>query len=287
MSGSRIGFALGAGIVVAGCANLAAVNSASGDLLEAADSWNAVASEFQASCARRNLMQTNPSDCANERRASASLKSADKVLAAYFKALQQASTTGNFSVDPGISDLTSAVEGLPGASAARLDAVSGLVSFLAGLATRGIEERTIKRLVGEGAPMAIAVLDVLVETAAPELNNRYADERRAIKLAFASYVQNSGTTVDWNALDCAHLSVRGLETGTAFLLAQAYCVKIQALELKSSALTNYEGSLQNAKQTLKSLEDGKDQLDAQAIAKQLGSNASALKKDLEAIKRAF
>lgn len=283
----HIGLAFGAAVVASGCANLGAVDSASGDLVTAAGTWNIVANEFQASCARRNLMQLTPIDCSNEIRASAGLKVADDILAAYFAALQQASTTGNFSVEPGTSSLKGALDGLPGANPARVNAVGGLASFLASLATMGLEERTIKVLVDRGAPIAEAALDVLSGTAAPELATRYADERRQVKAVFASYVQQSGTTVDWATVDCTNFSVRGLQTGTAFLLVQAYCSKILAIETKKSALTDYQDSLQRAKQTLMSLEQGKDNLGTQAIARQLGADASALNKNVQAIKRAF
>lgn len=287
MSTFRTVLLVSTALLASGCANLQAVNKTAGDLQSAESTWNSVGDDFLASCNRRNLMSVAPSDCVQEKRASDALEATNRHLAAYFSALQQASDTSNFSVDKDLTGVATAAKDLPGVKGNQIDAVEGFFSWVAGLATHGLEERTVKRLVAEGAPLAIKVLDVLDETVAPELEVRYRDEQRMTRLAFTSYVQQSGTTFNVEDGECKQLSIRSSSTGTAFLLAQAYCSRLAAIDAKRDALTSYQSSLRKARQTLVGLEQGKDDLGAKDLAKQLQSDASALKKDLDGIKKAF
>jgi hypothetical protein len=290
MTNLRAVLLLSSSMFAAGCANLEAVNQTAGALVSASSSWDAVAEEFEASCARRNLMvatTADMSDCQEEKRATESLDATNKVLASYFSALQQASTTSNFSVEPGLSAVATAADGLPGVQANQVDAVKQLASYLSGLVTRGIEERTVRRLVADGAPQAEAVLDVLIGTAAVQLERQYRDERRITFAAFASYAQQSGTVFNVSDDSCANLAVRSFATGTGYLLGQSYCARVAPIEAREAALTSYRGSLQRARQTLVELQRGVDDLSAKDLAKQLGAEASELKKDIQAVKQAF
>ncbi len=287
MSPSRIAVISSIALAVAGCANFQAVNRTAKELLSAQTSWNAIATDYQASCRRGDLMSASAIECGGEGRATKSLEAANDILADYFKALEQASETSNFSVEPGITALASSVEGLPGANADQVDAAKVLASFLANLATRSLEERTLKRLIADGAPKAEAVLGVLHDTVVPQFEERYKTEARLTQTAFMSYLQASGTLLDLRSATCEQVSVRGLANGTGYLLMQDFCTKQQALERRKTALAAYSASLVKAQTLLAALEQGKDDLDAKALAKQIESDLSTLKKDVEGIKDVF
>ncbi len=290
MNTLRSALALAGALLAAGCANFEAVNQTAGELVSASDAWSVLAKDFKGSCERRNLLVATArdvSDCAQERRATDSLAATDKVLAAYFLALQQASTTSNFSVDPGLASVATVAEGLPGVQSGQVDAVTGLASYLAGLVTRGVEERTVKRLVADGAPRAEAVLDVLIAAVVPELENQYRGERRQTLAAFTSYAQQSGTVLSVSDDACAAPAVRDFPTGVGYLLGQAYCTRIVSLQTKQAALASYKDSLMSARQTLVELQHGADDLTAKELAKQLGHDASGLKNDIQALKQTF
>jgi hypothetical protein len=274
--------------IVTGCANFQAVNTTAGQLVSAASSWNSVAQEFSASCVRRNQVSTATSACTFEKNATDSIEAANKILSAYFTALQQASTGSNFSVDSGISTLAASVQSFPGTNVAQTQALTGLASLLADFATKALEQRTIDQLISVGAPKAEAVIDVMTDTVAKELTSVFARETDQTLTTFSSYIQQSGSSVNLKDVKCAEgLSSKGFDTGTAYLLSQAYCARIAAILTKTSALDDYKKSLATSKAALKNLESGKGNLSAKEIAQQLISQASSLKNDIDKINMAF
>jgi hypothetical protein len=288
MTQERTASSLAALMFLAGCTDLTAVNTTAGQMVTAASTWNAVADEFQASCVRRNQVSTEGSDCAGEKKATEGLEAANKILAAYFTALQQASTSSNFSVDPGITKLSSSVQNIPGINAKQVGAVTDVASFFADMATKAMEERTLEKLVTNGAPKAEASIDVMSEFVVPALGNILNREKMQTLAAFSSYINESGTTADLRKADCSQgLSTSTFNTGTGFLLGQAYCTKITNVTTKLSALDNYKKSLATVSMSLKELESGKDKLDAKALAQQLVTDASSLNDDIEKINKAF
>jgi septal ring factor EnvC (AmiA/AmiB activator) len=271
-----------------GCTNLQEVNTTAGQLVTATTSWNAVADDFQASCVRRNEVSDVASDCGNEKLATTSLEAANKILSAYFTALQQASASGTFSIDPGLSKLSSSVQAVPGMSATQVQAASGLATFLADTATLAIQQRTLDHLISQGAPKAIAVIDAMSDEVIPQLKSSYEREASQNLAAFSSYINQSGEQANLNSAMCATgVTTHGLNTGIAYLLAQAYCERIDALSAKQTALENYKTSLATAKTTLENLQSGKDNLGAKSVAQQLVSETSSLKSDIEKINKAF
>jgi hypothetical protein len=271
-----------------GCVNLQAVNTASGQLVSAASSWNAVADDFEASCHRRNQVSDVPSDCAAEKQSTASLEAADKILSAYFTALQQVSNGSNFSVDPGMSALETSVQSIPGAKADQVQAVSAFAKFLADAATLALRERTLKTLISNGVPKADATIDVLNNVVVHQLSNVLDREDNQTLTTFTSYILQSGVTADLRNVTCADGPVtHSFSTGNAFLLAEAYCSRMLIVSQKRAALVSYQSSLVTAKKTLQDLQDGKDNLAATAIIQQLVSQASSLKNDVDKIQKAF
>lgn len=285
---ARFGCAFVIAMTAAGCANLQAVNTAANQLVSTASSWDSVADEFSASCARRNQVSDMLSDCATERQTTAGLEAADKILSAYFTALQEASTSSNFSVTAGISSLSSSVLSIPHINPTQSQALSGLASFLVSAATEALEQRTVETLISNGAPKAEAAIDVLTNFVVPQLSNTFNREQSQTIGSFASYVQQSGAAVDLRSVDCAAgIATRSFPTGISYVLAQAYCSRINALATKRTALASYKTSLGTAKSTLMSLEAGKDNLSDKALAQQLISQASSLKDDVAKINKAF
>lgn len=288
MSSVRLACVIVIVAIVTGCANLQAVNTTADQLVSAASSWNSVADEFEASCFRRNQVSDVPSACTTEKQTTEGLKAADKILTAYFTAVQRASTSSNFSVTSGISALSSSVESIPGINAAQTQAISGLASYLANVATESIEQRTINSLISNGAPKAEAAIDVMNDFVVPQLKNVFARERSQTLATFVSYIEQSGATVDLRTVDCASgLTTRSFKEGLSYLLAQAYCARVTELSAKSAALTSYQASLSTAKAALEKLDAGKDDLGAKLLAQQLISQASSLKNDISKINNAF
>lgn len=292
MTSRRIASAMSVVALVSGCTNLQAVNTAAGQLATAASSWNSVANEFQASCARSNQVSDVVSDCSEEKQATTTLEAANKILSDYFTALQQTSnsTGSSFSVDSGISALSSSVKPFPGVDATKLSAVTNLATYLADAATKGLQERTIDSLISDGAPKAIAAIDILSTNVVRELQRILNNEKINTSATFVSYIsqsQSSGADKVRN-MDCTlGFSSHDFDSGIAYLLAQAYCSRIVALSTKLSALDDYKKSLDTAKTALMSLESGKDNLGAKDIAQQLISEASSLNDDIATINKAF
>lgn len=284
----RLAFALVAATLAAGCANLQAVNSTADQLVSTASFWNSVAEEFSASCARRNQVSEVPSNCIEEKKTTAGLEDADKMLAAYFTAIEQASTSSRFSVRSGISELSSSLQSIPGINSTQAKAVSGLASFLANAATSTLEQRTIKVLIAKGAPKAEAVIDVMNDFVVPGLKKVYGREQSQIRATFQSYIQQSGSAVDLRKVDCmTGPTARHFQTGIEFLLAQEYCSRVRELAAKTAALTGYQASLKTAKAALENLQSGKDNLGNEDLARQLISQASTLKNDIAKVNKAF
>jgi len=283
----RIVSALSLILLNSACTNLQAVNTTSGQLVAAASSWNSVADEMEASCIRRNLVSDPASDCSNEKVATQHLEDANKILSAYFTALQQVSNGSNFTVDAKLTNLSKSVAAIPKLNSAQVQAVSGLGSFLANMATKAQEERTIKNLI-LAVPQAEDMMDVMNDVVVKELIRVYKDEATNTLATFNSYILQSGANIDLTKLDCKMgVSSKSFVNGTAYLLGQAYCAKNTALFTKISALNNYSNSLTTAKAALKSIESGKDDLTAQAIIQQLIAQATSLKTDIDAINKAF
>lgn len=284
----RITAALGFTTLVVGCSNFLAVNTTAGQLVIAASSWNSVADEFEASCVRRNQVSDVRSDCSTEKRATVGLEAANKILSAYFTALQQASIGSNFSVDSGMGGLSSSVQSIPGVKSTQVQALGGLASFLVGTATKTLEQRTIDLLITGGAPKAEAAINVMSSVVVPQLTNVFNREKAQTLTTFTSYIQQSGTKTNLKGTDCNEgFSTNSLQTGIAYLLAQAYCTRITAISTKMSALKNYKNSLTTAKMALKNLESGKDNLGGKALTQQLISQVSVLKSDIDKINKAF
>jgi hypothetical protein len=274
--------------VLTGCTNLQAVSTASGQLLGASASWDTVAGEWTASCQRRNQVSLSPSDCVQEKKATDGLEATDKILAAYFTALKDASDTKNFSLDASISTLSGSVAGIPGINAGQVSAVTGFAKFLAGLATSAARERTLDRLIGEGGPQAIATIDVLHSVAVPALGIAYDVEARDTKSAFRTYIKSLNAPFETDKVDCAKGPfVSDLPRGDAYLLALEYCRRSQAVAAKRDALKSYDKSLLTAKATLQGLVDGKARLKDAEVIKALLTDAATLRDDVNALKKAF
>ncbi len=274
--------------LISGCANLQAVNTVSGQLVSAASSWDAVADQFNASCVRRNQVSDVPSDCASEKQATASLEAADKILSAYFTALQEVSNGGKFSIDPGIAAVGTSAQAIRGANPNQVQAISAFATFLADAATLTLRERTLKRLIDDGAPKAIATVDVLHDVVAVELKRILDREDSQMLATFSGFIQQSGVKATLADVKCSDGPVtRAFSTGDAFLLAGAYCSRTLITAQQRAALDNYKSSLATTKLALKELQDGKDNLSAVATIQQLVTQASSLKNDIEKIEKAF
>lgn len=276
--------------ILVGCApNPQAVSATAGQLISASSSWDSVADEFAASCLRRNQYASVPSNCVNEQQATDGVKAADKILAAYFTTLQQASTGSNFSVESGFTATVSSVKNIPKINTDQVNAATGLATYIADLATKALQERTLGQLIDKGAPDAEATINMLQTVVAPQLNDILGDEIRVTIADYGSYINRTGGSgKQLENVDCKKGPYApNFRTGNSFLLAESYCTRISLISTKQAAVTNYAKSLSTAKQVLQDLQSGKDNLSASSLAQQLTSDASTLQADVAKIDKAF
>ncbi len=216
------------------------------------------------------------------------LEIADKALSGYFNALQQVSDTKNFSLDSALGALGKSAGAIPGIDQSQVTSVDTFATFVAGLATGAMREKTLGDLINDGAPKAKAVVDVLQQVGVPALKTIYRNELTTTTSTFVSYVQSTGVAFDIGGNSCsAGPNAKDFTTGNAFLLAMEYCRRVQAITAKQNALNSYDNSLGSARTTLQQLIDGKDKLKDTDVIQNLLKDASTLRTDVDAMKKAF
>ena len=272
---------------LAGCTDLTAVRSISSQLTAASSNWGDVGADIAGSCQRELAINPMLEDCKLETAASQGLLAANAVLRDYFTALTAAATETNFTVQPGLDNVTASVAAIPGVNQGQVQAVSGLVSLLARLAVEKMREDTLRELIGDGGPAAQTVVDGLGQLVVPRLKSRLEAERTQLAGYFGKAIlaQHDAIGSDPEAL-CAGAAASKFSP-TGFLLTQEYCKRLAVLDKRQKALEDYDASLKAASRALTELQSSKTRLKTKALAQKLYAIGSELDQSVAAIRKAF
>lgn len=277
-------------IALTGCTDLSAVQNISQGLRTASSSWTDVHGEFAASCERRTEVAfVETGGCTGEELASEGLASANKVLFSYFTALKDVSAEQSFSVQDGLTDLTTSVGAIPGVSEAEVKAVSGLAGTIMRLALRSRREKTLRLLIDEGGNDAVHVIELLERTVPSRLGLSLDMERTQLTSSFVGYVYQNGSQVRPADKLCEDgPRVRDFQDrGTSYLLAMEYCDRLGAVDARDAALEDYSKSLASAKASLTELMSSNARLGAKDLAQDLYANGKDLADAVGKVETAF
>jgi len=273
--------------LVSGCADMSAVRDISARLTKATSSWNDVGNEIAGSCLRETSLNPMLSSCEAERRSTEGVVAANKVLNAYFKALTDAANDSNFTIQPGLEAATKSIAAIPDIKKERVDAVSGLIGFLAQLATGAMREDVLRQLIDRGAPNAKSVIDGLDEVLGLPLLGRLDTEKTYLTAIYVKQIRDQKDNVEGAPADLCKGSKAAGFSGAGFLLAQDYCRRLGVIEAREKAVADYQGSLKDASAALTELQSSKAKLKSKNLAKQLYKIGSDLDDKIDAIDKAF
>lgn len=279
-------------VLLAGCTNLSAVESASTELVEAGRSWDDVAREVEASCLRLDRVSQAAQDCTESAGATRGLLAANSVLIAYFAALRDSAASGSFDLSTPLAGAVEAAAAVPGAPADQIQAVGSLAGLLADLATKGLRERTIKRLVNDGGDPARRVIALLAGSVPVNLRARLEQERRQQASLYLDLIGPRATALIGAdpARFCAtppRLRDAGPNGGQPLLLTVDFCERQTALDARLAAVEEYRRSLELADQTIAALQAGKMRLSAKETVRELIALRTRLDASLDGIRSAF
>jgi len=271
--------------LLSGCSDLAAVSDISSRLVSASSSWDDVASDIAGSCQREQTLNPELRDCQTEQSASDGMVGANALLRSYFQALGDAANDSNFSIQPGLDTATSSVANIPGINTDQVQAASGLFAALARIATESMRESTIRELIRH-APEARSLIRGLDAPLVSRLGRRFDSEQLQLRAQFGRLILAQGDRVtDIQGL-CTGSGAASF-SGTSFLLVQEYCRRHALIEQRQQALSDYQGSLQDADQALAELQTSDTKLKGRALAKRLYHVASDLQSKVSAVRKAF
>lgn len=276
-------------LALSGCTNLDAVRTLSTKLVTASANWNAVGGEFNASCERQQQFNPALTSCEREAAASAGLVAVNAVLTNYFTALADAASDQNFTVQPGLGDLTKSVSAIPGINASEVSATSGLAKLLLKLATEAAREKTLRALIGDGVPLSKQLLAALDRTVPSSLQTDLSAERDQMTFRFVGYIAQAGGAVEKNpAAMCAKgPRADNFPSGSNFLLALEYCRRISVVQEKIDSIGSYRKSLASAQDALDALASSKSKLSDKALISKLYQIGKDLDANIKAVSKAF
>ena len=272
-------------LALSGCKNLDTVEALSGTLVAASKSLDSVAEDLEGSCIRTR--QFNPKiDCASSARASKGLVAADKLLVAYFRAIGDVADAHNFTVKPGLGDLVTSVEGIPGIDTAKVDAASGLAGLIAKAFTENARQRALHRLIEEGVPRAKSLVALLAERVPHALDTDLNAEQDNVDSQFVAYATESFGTPP-NAMCEGGPKSFAFKSGPNFLVALEYCKRTNGIADKRAAIKNYQQALENIDDSLDALNSSKSDLSTIQLLGKVRDSVDQLKTNVEAVKKAF
>lgn len=286
---------LPATLMLASCTNFAAVESASGKLVDAGRSWDRIAGEIEASCRRYDQISAIPQDCAPAAQATRGMIAANAVLVAYFAALRDSAASGAFSLRAPLEGVANEAAAIPGASADKVQAMGALAQLLTDLASRGLREEAVKQLVDQGAGPARNVVQLLKDTVPAALEERLKVEQAQRTSAYADLIEPRAAGLIGGAAGgtpCAtpprlRDAGPGPGGGQALLLAADYCTQHAALAARLAAIAEYRQSLDLADRTLAALQAGKMRLGAKETIRELVTLKAQLEDSVEGVRKAF
>jgi len=273
--------------LIAGCANLSAVRDISSQLLTAASSWDSVTGEIAGSCRRQLTLNSQLTDCKIETQASDGLSAANGVLISYFKALKNAASDSNFTIQPGLSNATESIAKIPGINADQVKAASGLFGLLARLATEKMRESVLHELIGEGAPAAQTVISAMNEVVVPQLRTQLDGEGLQLQGQFGRLIHEAKDRIEGNPSKLCEGSSAAKFSGTGFLLTQEYCRRQAIVDQRIAALAAYQATLKSTNDALAELQSSKTKLGAAALTQRLLEIGAELEDKVSALQKAF
>lgn len=277
-------------LLMAGCADLAAVRDISSRLTVASKDWDDVSQDIAGSCQRESTLNSQLKDCQLEAQASKGLVAADAVLHEYFSALLAAATETNFTVKPGLDKLTDAVASIPNINEGQVKAVSGLVGLLVKVALEKMREDTLRELIGAGGPAAQSVIKGLSELVVPRLKSRLTTEKTQLSGYFARAILAQRDVIGSKPEDIEAIcsgSKASSFSATGFLLTQEFCQRLLILNKREKALVAYERSLDAASKAMTELQSSATNLKATALARKLYEIGKELDENIAAVRKAF
>ncbi len=286
----RFVLCLVAPIALGACTDFAGVNTASTEMISAAQSWDGVVRELGEGCLRESQFKDNLDCTVGEQRAKG-LQRSNSVLIAYFKALRDVSATGSYDISPGIAGLASGVAGIPGVNTGRVEAVADLAAVLARWALNGARERTLRGLIAEGGLAAEDIIGELAEDIPFGIEANLTTERIATHAEFERWLGGStarrliGTDPMKGCTKPPNGRVAG--SGNNFLLALEYCRRQDIIGQRQAAIDDYRRSLAVAADILFKLRDGQYRLSSKALLLELMTAAKELEEKVGAVEDAF
>jgi len=289
----RLSLLLSVTLSLGGCRDFGAIHDASAEAVRATRGWDDVAGELAGSCLRDSRFNPAIADCQSSAKAAAGTIAVDRLLAAYFGAIADVSNGRNFTVEPGLNDLAASAGAIPGADQGRISAAFGLATALSNLITGAARERAMRRLIAEGGPHAIVLIDFLEQYVVPALRTKIGSERDDMAVAFAGYIAAQGGQFPNppEAL-CAAPGPRvaqfgGAKGGVNFLLAVDYCRRVAMLQREDKAIAHYTASLGAARALVTDLAGAKFKLKDRVLIETIARTAAELSEKSEAVRDAF
>lgn len=285
----RLIYTLAIPVLLSSCTDMTAVTTISTQLISVSSIWNEVGNEFIASCQRERQVNPALTDCATQQQATDGIVRLNGVLTGYFTALGDAANDSNFTIQPGLGDLASSVENIPGINQAQVSAATGLAGFLAKWALQSLREATVRDLIDKGVPPARELIGALDSLVVKNLTVELNGERQALDGKFGPYILQSQAIPDPGNLGaiCVAGATAGFGSGPAYLLANEYCHRVSLLDQKIKALNDYKNSLMSANNALTALQSNRTNLKGRALLNQLFNISIDLNTNISNVKNAF
>ena len=270
---------------LAGCVDHTAVRDISTQLTKATSGWDDVGSEIKASCQREVMLNPALLNCDSEELAAQGVISANSVLSHYFKALVDASSDSNFTLQPGLDAATKSVANIPNVKKEQVHAVSGLVGLLTQLSLNTMREDTLRQLIDDGVPYAKTIINGLSDALGEPLITRLDAEKIQLTSVYLKKIRDQRDAIDGDLASLCHSARTAGFSGTGYLLTQDYCRRLSIIETREKAVMTYQSSLEDASKALTQLSSAK--LSNKELAAQLKTIGADLESKIDSIKKAF
>lgn len=275
-------------LALTGCTNLDAVRSISSDLTSASSSWKVAGNELYESCKRRYAINDKIQSCEMSKASSEGLAAATEVLRVYFATLGAAAVETNFSVEPGIDDVSQAVRGVELIEDSQVEAVTGLAKVLSKLVLGAKRERVIRDLIdGEGDRVLGIINGLLKDHVAELLQDQLATERSALLVFYDKQLQQAGLEAGRDLRKICADRLPSDRPALEFLIVQEFCERDALVQKRQDALDAYEKSLDKAADAMRDLQSNKTRLTGKEFARNLYKIGDELKASVEDVRTAF
>ncbi len=287
MGSARLLLILCGGLSISACADYTAVGKLSTRMTEATGAWKGVAEQSKLSCRRLVELGDGTEECTTKDRAADALIAVNDRLSRYFAALGGVAEDKNYSVSDGMSDLSGEIANIPGINTDDGSAISELTTTIANLLLQGRRERTMRRLIDDGAPPAQRVIAMMRRVGVPTFGGNLLSERQRIDLALATTVprplERLGPDRSKWCMTPPRLYAFDADR-PAFLMATELCRRHREVREDLAAVAAYDASLAAAAKALEELQSSATRLKASDTAARLYDRAHDLRKKIDAVR---